>query len=30
MAALKFLKEYHPDMKWVDLEKKYMKKNKNN
>lgn len=27
MAALKFLQELHPGMKWVDLEKKYMKKN---
>jgi len=26
-AALKFLHELYPKMKWVDLEKKYMKKN---
>lgn len=24
MAALKFLQEYYPRMKWVDLEKKYL------
>ncbi len=27
MAALKFLQELHPREKWVDIEKKYLKKN---
>jgi len=28
IAALEFLEEYHPGEKWVDLEKKYLKKKK--
>jgi len=27
-AALKFLQEMHPKMKWIELEKKYLKKNR--
>jgi len=28
IASLKFLEKYHPGEKWVDLEKKYLKKKK--